>query len=72
MIPGEQPLQPSEQKAISRAARLCAQYEATPARRETGGASVAANHHRRIPLGRRTRVTGSVSLEQRLVTLFMD
>ena len=72
MIPNEQPLQLSEQKAISRAARLCAQSEATSTRLETGSASLAANPHRRIPVGRFARRVTAATLEQRLVTLFMD
>lgn len=69
MIPNEQPLQPSEQKAISRAARLSGR---SSKRQEAISGSAETVSCRRMAISRHVRATVGVTIEQRLVTLFMD
>jgi len=76
MFPGEQPLHTSEQKAISRAARLSAKSNGhssgQPDRDSNANQAYSPSPHRRIALGKPPRALGAVTLEQRLVTLFTD
>ena len=74
MSPGERPLNNSEQKAISRAAKLCARSTERPANRGAADADAtqACRALRRVAIGRKARSFGAVTLEQRLVTLFTD
>ncbi len=72
MIPNEQPLQLSEQKAISRAARLSGRSRKRQEGIAISGSAETPVSHRRMAISRRARATAGVTIEQRLVTLFMD